>query len=56
MHDLLFCQFSEEIAGAIKRHHVARTSSDKNLLSQVEEIQTRAKDVLVKLGKHSSTH
>eukprot|EP00112_Aurelia_sp_Birch-Aquarium-sp1_P007510 Seg1819.2 transcript_id=Seg1819.2/GoldUCD/mRNA.D3Y31 product="Protein brambleberry" protein_id=Seg1819.2/GoldUCD/D3Y31 len=41
----------DEIAGAIKRHHVARTSSDKELLSQVEAIQTRAKDVLVKLDE-----
>ncbi|XP_065059847.1 protein brambleberry-like [Rhopilema esculentum] len=41
----------EEIAGTIKEHHVARASSDKELLSQVQAIQIRAQDVLSKLDK-----
>ena len=42
----------DDIAGAIQKHHFARTSSDKELLLQVETIQARAKDVLQKLGKN----
>ena len=52
----LHCQMSlilEEIAGAIQRQHKTRTNSERELLIQVQAIQTRAKDVLEKLGKSS---